>query len=344
MADPKTTQTAEPCGPIPQDAISPVRIGDLEVAGPFWLAPMAHYTNSAARIMARRFGASLVCTEMIAAPHFVNSGRQYKDIATYEQEERPIGAQMAPLDPEDAFEAARIFGDMGFDLIEINMACPAPKIVRRGRGGGLLRDHDRAVRIAEGVVSGTSLPVTVKVRSGWDAADGLTTLELAPRLIEVGVSAIVLHARYVTQLYKGPANWLHIGEMVEACPAPVIGSGDLRDAEAAVRMLRETRCAAVSLARGAVGNPWIFREAAARLAGETAPSHPTPEEALDAIREHCRLSAEFGSWPVEYHTMRRTLPKYARRIPGKGKLMMRELADTRTRDDWEAWKEQWGFA
>ena len=323
---------------------APVRIGDLEVANPVWMAPMAHYTNSAARTIAKRFGAGLVYTEMIAAPHFVHSGRQYADVATYEEEERPIGAQMAPLSPADAGEAARIFTDMGFDMIEINMACPAPKIVKRGRGGGLLRDHRLACDIAAAVAERTDRPVTVKVRSGWDAEDGFTSIDLGPALVEAGADAIVLHARYVKQLYKGPSNWLHIADMVDACPAPVIGSGDLSDGAAAVRMLRETRCAAVTLARGAVGNPWAFPEALARLSGDPPPEPPTRDEVLAVMAEHCRLSAERGSWPREYHTLRRTLPKYARKMPGPSKPLSRELGDTRTREEWVAFKEKWGLA
>lgn len=321
----------------------PLRIGRVEVAGPLWLAPMAHYTNRPTRIMARRFGADLVFTEMIAAPHFIrlHTGQRYRKIADFGDEERPIAGQMAPLEPEDAAEAARVFDDMGFDIIDINMACPARKIVRRGRGGGLLRDPDRAVRVAESVVRSASRPVTVKIRGGWAPEEGFASLDLARRLVDAGVAAVCLHARSVQQLYRGPANWLHIGELVEALPVPVIGSGDLISAEAAVRMLRETRCAAVTFARGAVGNPWIFRDTRALLDGRPLPPPPTREEALAVIREHCRLSADLVPFPKEYHILRRILPRYGRRIPGPSHQMMRELGETRTEADWRAWKEKW---
>ena len=340
--EPRLRQGAS--APLP-DA-GPVRIRGLEIAGPLWLAPMAHYTNRATRIMARRFGAHFVYTEMIAAPHFIQlqRGRRFRRIADFGEEERPIGAQMAPLGPDDAAEAARLFEDMGFDLIEINMACPAPKIARRGRGGALLRDPDLAVRVTESAVGATSRPVTVKMRSGLLAEDGFTSLELARRMADAGVAAVCLHPRSVKQLYKGRANWLLITEMVEALPVPVIGSGDLASGEAAVNMLRETRCAAVTLARGAVGNPWIFRDAQALLDGRPAPPHPSREEVLAAIREHCRLSAELGRFPGEYHTMRRILPKYAKKLRGHSRPMMQELADTRAERDWHAWKDKWGFA
>lgn len=330
--------------PLRETLAAPLRLGGLEIPNPVWFAPMAHYSNSPARIMARRFGAGFVYTEMIAAPHFVNSRRQYADVATYAEEERPVGAQMAPLSPPDAAEAARIFTDMGFDLVEINMACPAPKIVKRGRGGGLLKDHSLAADIVAAVKAATRLPVTAKVRLGWDAADGFTSLELGPRLAQAGADAVVLHARYVTQLYKGPAEWRHIAGMVQACPVPVVGSGDLKNAEAAAGMLRETGCAAVTVARGAIGNPWVFRDALALLSGQPAPPPPSREEALEAIAEHCRLSAMLGHWPTEYHVLRRTLPKYAKRLKGgEGKRMTLDLADTRTKDDWEAFKKRWGF-
>lgn len=319
-------------------------MGGLEIPNPVWLAPMAHYTNSPARIMARRFGAGFVYTEMIAAPHFVNSRRQYADVATYEEEERPVGAQMAPLSPTDAAEAARIFADMGFDLVEVNMACPAPKIVKRGRGGGLLKDHSLAADVVAAAKENSTLPVTAKVRLGWDASEGFTSLELGPRLAKAGADAVVLHARYVTQLYKGPAEWGRIAEMVRACPVPVVGSGDLKSAEAAVRMLHETGCAAVTMARWAIGNPWVFRDALAMLSGQPAPPLPTREDILAVISEHCRLSARRGHWPTEYHVLRRTLPKYAKRLSGgEGKKMTLDLADTRTEQDWLAFKARWGM-
>ena len=321
----------------------PLRFGGVEVGGPFWLAPMANYTNSPARIMARRLGASLVYTEMLAAPHLLKARRQYRDLTGFQAEERPIAAQMAPLEPDDAAKAARVFDEMGFDLIEINMACPAPKIIRRKRGGALMRDPERAVAIARAVAAATARPTLVKMRSGWSPEEGFVAAELAPRMVEAGAQAVVVHARYVTQLYRGRANWLELASVVEACPAPVIGSGDLATANDGLRMMRETGCAAVTFARGAIGNPWVFREAAALAEGLPPPPPPSVEEVLAVIRDHCRLSVELVSWRNDYHTLRRTLPKYAKRLRGAGKEMMASLALTRTQTDWAAWKRQWGF-
>jgi len=319
-----------------------VRIGNVRLAHPFLLAPMAHYTNRPARIMARRYGAALVYTEMIAARHFVSCGPRYRVIADFGPDERPIAVQMAPASPRFAAEAARMFDERGFDIIDINMACPAPKIVKRGRGASLLRDPDRAVAVVESVVANTSRPVTVKLRSGWSAEDGFVAAELGPRLVQAGARAIMLHPRFSRQLYKGRANWLHIAELVEACgDVPVIGSGDLNSALDGVNMLKETGCAAVAFARGALGNPWIFRGAVGRLAGTAAPVS-SDQEVFAVVREHCRLSEAIGSWPDEYHVMRRTLPHYFRGIRGK-KDMLRSLGATRTLADWKAWKREWGF-
>ena len=320
-----------------------VDIGRLRLANPFFLGPMAHYTNRAVRIMARRFGAALVYTEMIAARHFLFAGPRYRVIADFGPEERPIGVQMAPATTQHAAEAARVFDERGFDLIDINMACPAPKIVKRGRGGALLRDADRAVAIVEAVVANTSRPVTVKMRLGVSPEHGPVALDLAPRLERAGAAAIALHPRYVTQLYKGRANWSCIADLVQVCGVPVIGTGDITTAVEAVNMLRETRCAAVALARGALGNPWIFPEAIARAEGSAPPPPPAPDEVWSVVREHCRLSTETGSVPDEYHVMRRTLPHYLRGLPTK-KEMLRDLGATRTLDDWSAWKRKWGFA
>ena len=319
-----------------------IQIGHVRIEHPFLLAPMAHYTNRPARVMARRFGASMVYTEMIAAQHFVRCGPRYRVIADFGEDERPIAAQMAPATVEYAVRATELFNERGFDLIEINMACPAPKIVKRGRGGALLRDPDRAVAILESVVANTSRPVTAKLRCGWDTESGPCATDLAVRLVDAGASAISLHPRYVKQLYKGPSNWLFLTELVEAVDVPVIGSGDLKTASDALNMLAETRCAAVAFARGAVGNPWIFRQALAKLDGREPPPAPSAEEAFAVICEHCRLSAEIAVWPDEYHILRRTLPRYLKGIEGRAG-MLRDLNTTRTQDDWNAWKRKWGF-
>jgi nifR3 family TIM-barrel protein len=319
-----------------------VVIGNLRLANPFFLGPMAHYTNRPARALARRFGAALVYTEMIAAQHFVRCGPRYRTIADFGPDERPIAVQMAPATPQHAAQAARLFADLGFDLIDINMGCPAPKICRRGRGGALMCDPPRAVEVVESVVQATALPVTVKLRSGWSPDDGPLAMDLAPLLERAGACAICLHPRYVKQSYSGRANWLHIAEMAAVCRIPVIGSGDLATASDAMRMLRETRCAAVAFARGALGNPWVFAEAVALWEGRPPPPPPVPDEVRAVVREHCRLSVQLVGWPHEYHVMRRTLPDYLRLLPER-RAMMRDLSATRTRDDWEAWKRTWGF-
>jgi len=327
------------------DSDSPhqVKIGSLRLANPFFMAPMAGYTNRAVRVMARRFGAALVHTEMIAAQQFVRGGPRYRLIGEFGPEERPIAAQMAPAQPEHAAQVARAFDECGFDLIDINMACPVPKIVKRGRGGALLRDPERATAIVESVVANTSRPVTVKMRCGWCPEEGPIALDLAPRLAAAGAAGITLHPRYVTQLYRGRANWLYISELAHALDVPVIGSGDLHTAVDALNMMAETRCAAVAFARGALGNPWVFREALARLEGRAPLPPPGREEIEVAIREHCRLAVELGSWPAEHHVMRRLMPRYLRGLAGK-KDLLRDLALVRTQEQWIAWKQTHGFA
>ena len=317
-------------------------IGDVCLEHPFLLGPMAHYTNRPTRIISRRLGAALVCTEMIAAQHFVRCGPKYRIVADFGPEEHPIAAQVAPAAPEYAAEATRLLDARGFDIIDINMCCPARKIVKRGRGAALLNDPDRAVAVTEAVLANTSRPVTVKMRIGWSEETGPQAINLAQRLESLGVAAFCLHPRFAKQLYKGRANWLWIGELAQTCRVPVIGSGDLMTALDAVNMLRETRCAAVALARGALGNPWIFAQAVACLRNGTPLRPPSEEELRGVVREHCRLSSDIMGWPNGYHVMRRTMPRYLRAMPAK-RRMLRELGATRTREDWDAWQREWGF-
>ena len=258
-----------------------MRIGDIDLDGPAVLAPMAGYSDARFRLLCREQGAALCFTEMISAEGLMRSVKSTLRLMRIEPDERPTGLQLYGSDPVRMGEAAaRSVELVGPDLIDINMGCPARKVVRRGSGVALMRDPDRAVRIVEAVRAAVDCPVTVKIRSGWSAEE-ITAVELAGALVAAGATALIVHGRTRTQLHSGDADWEVIGRVREAVDVPVIGNGGVASAGDATGLMRVAGTDAVMVGRAAVGNPWVFRGIAR---GRTAP--PTPEELLSAVGRH----------------------------------------------------------
>lgn len=290
-----------------------VAIGSLTLKNRVFLAPMAGITNLPMRIIARAEGASLTFTEMVSVNGLTREGQKSFELLKTTPEDRPIGMQLFGDEPEMLAEAARLVEGYG-ELIDINMGCPVKKVVGTGAGSALMKDPLKVARIVRSVRQATKLPFTIKIRTGWVCGDD-TFLEVGRIAQEEGCDAITLHPRSRAQMFEGTANWDKIGELKSALTIPVIGSGDLFSADDVVRMLDKTGCDAVMVARGAMGNPWLFREALALLAGEE-PMSPTVAERLALARRHFELFTEFAGGRVALMEMRKHLSWYSKGLPG----------------------------
>lgn len=278
----------------------PLEIGPLSIWPPVTLAPMAGETGSVLRILSKRLGAGLVCTELTSSHGLFYQNQRSFDFLRWTDEERPISAQIYGAEPEVMAVAARMVCEAGADLIDINMGCWVPKVAKTGAGAALLKDLKRAEAVMAAVVNHSTVPVTIKTRVGWDGCTG-SAVELGRVAESVGVAAIAVHGRTAQQGFTGEADWTPIGQVKERLGIPVIGNGDVRTPRDAARMFRETGCDAVMIGRAALGNPWIFREVNAYLLDGVEAPPPTAAERLEICWDHARLIAqqERGSEALE---------------------------------------------
>ena len=290
-----------------------VAIGSLLLKNRVFLAPMAGITNLPMRLVSREGGASLTFTEMVSVNGLTREGRKSFDLLKTTPADRPIGMQLFGDDADMLAEAARLVEEHG-ELIDINMGCPVKKVVGTGAGSALLREPLKVARIIKSVRSATRLPLTVKIRTGWVCGDD-SYLEIGRIAQEEGCDAVTLHPRSRAQMFEGVANWSKIGELKSRLDIPVIGSGDLFTPQDVVRMLEETGCDAVMVARGAMGNPWIFREALSLLSG-AKPASTTVSERLAVARRHLELFTDLEGDRVALMEMRKHLSWYSKGLPG----------------------------
>jgi tRNA-dihydrouridine synthase B len=250
------------------------RIGPVEIPSRIVLAPMAGVSVQAFRRQGRRFGAGLVCSEMVSCAGLHHGNERTLGYLRIGRDEAPLAVQIFGSEPEVMGEAARMVEDAGADIVDINFGCPVRKVTKTGAGATLLEDPDRACRIVAAVTQAVSVPVTVKMRRGL--ADGSrSALEVGPRLVEAGAAALTLHPRSAKQMYTGTADHRLTSELVERVEVPVIASGDVTSRERAQELLDSTGCAAVMVGRAAQGNPWAVGEIAGRSRGE-----PSREEVV----------------------------------------------------------------
>jgi nifR3 family TIM-barrel protein len=259
---------------------------------PLFLAPMAGVSEPPFRLLCRSFGADVVVSEFLSSEGLRRGIRNVHDGAYFTPAERPLGIQIYGADPDAMAEAAGLVTEHYHpDFVDINFGCPVKKVVKRNGGSGCLQDLGLVQRIIRAVRGATPLPVTVKVRSGWDETTR-DPVEIGLRCQEAGAQALTLHPRTRTQMYTGAARWDEIGAVVRALEIPVIGNGDIKMAADAVRMRAETGCAGVMIARGSFGNPWIFTEARALLDGRPAPPAPDAAERFTVALRHARMQLE----------------------------------------------------
>jgi tRNA-dihydrouridine synthase B len=293
-------------------------------AFPLILAPMAGVSEAPFRQISRSMGADVVLSEFLSSEAIRRRIRTTLEGAEFEACERPIGIQIYGSDPCAMAEAAGLISEhYRPEFIDINFGCPVKKVVQRNGGSGCLRDMDLVTRIIRAVIGATHLPVTVKTRSGWDELSR-DPVSIALRMQDAGARAFTLHPRTRTQMFSGKARWDEIARVVEALAIPVIGNGDIETAADIVRMREHTGCAGVMVGRGAFGNPWIFRDAQALLAGAAAAAAPDAVERFRVALEHARLAIRLqGDSRRTVIEFRKHFGWYTRGLHGASELRQR---------------------
>ena len=268
-----------------------MQIGPYTFSGRFFLAPLAGVSDRPFRAICRSMGASFAYTEMVSAHGLVHGSLQTESYLDREPDEEPFAVQIFASEPDVLARGAAVAVAAGAGMIDVNMACPVKKVCGTGAGAALGRDPRQVEAAVRAIRSAVPVPVTVKIRAGWDEAE-LNCVDVARAAEAGGAAAVALHGRTRAQLYSGRARWELIRAVKEAVSIAVLGSGDVWNADDALRMRAETACDAVLVARGACGNPWIFRELRAAERGEPRPPPPTREEWVGTVLRHVRLQIE----------------------------------------------------
>ena len=270
--------------------IKKLKIGNVELENNIILAPMAGVTNLPFRTICKKFGPGLVCTEMASSKAIFHNDQKTKRLFNTEGEKRPISFQIFGSDEETMGYAANYVSNFA-DILDINMGCPAPKVVKNGDGSRLLLDLEKARKIMESVIKNSKVPVTLKIRKGWDK-DHIVAVEIAKIAEKVGISAITVHGRTRTEFYSGKADWDIIRKVKENVSIPVIGNGDVIDEETALEMFEKTNVDGIMIGRGAFGNPWIFKKIIHFLETDEKLPEPAKEEKLAIMKEHIKLAIQ----------------------------------------------------
>ena len=244
-----------------------MKVGAVQLAPPVGMAPMAGMTDTAfRRLVKRRGGCGLVVTEMVSSEGLVRGIDRTLEYAEYTEEERPVSIQIFGGNPDTMAEAARIVEGMGADIVDVNMGCPVPKIAKHNAGCSLMREPEHAAEVVRAMAKSVTIPVTVKMRAGWDATE-INAPDLARRIEDAGAAAVTVHGRTAAQSYSGFSDWDLIGRVAAGVSIPVFGSGDCVEPDQVIGRLRGTAARGVLVGRGALRNPWIFEQAAALAAG-----------------------------------------------------------------------------
>ncbi len=290
-------------------------IGGVELDNPVVLAPMAGVCNPAFRKLAKHLGAGMVCAEMVSDKALVHGSKKTQKMLAVLPDEHPVSLQLVGFDKESMVMAAEMVGDTNADIIDINMGCPVLKIYKNGSGAALARNPNYAADIVRSVVERVDKPVTVKFRKGWDE-DHVNAVEVAKAVEQAGATAVAVHGRTAAQKYSGYADWSIIQEVKRAVQIPVIGNGDVSSPEDARRMMDETGCDGVMVGRGALGNPWIFREIAHFLKTGVMLQRPEIQERIEIALMHMHLLVKDKGEVIGVKEMRKHAAWYIKGLPG----------------------------
>lgn len=293
-----------------------MKIGNVELSGQVILAPMAGVCNSAFRKICKEMGCSLVCAEMVSSNGMIYNSKKTEDMLYFEEEERPISQQIFGSDKETFTQAAkRVYEIMHPDIIDINMGCPVPKVAIKSQAGSALLKNPQLIKeIVTSVVQAVPVPVTVKIRSGWDF-NSINAVEIAKICQEAGAKAITVHPRTRSQLYSGKADLEIIKKVKESVNIPVIGNGDIVDIESAKHMLEYTKCDAIMIGRGVLGNPWLIKEIDTYLKTGQIIEKPSYQEKINMCYKHLEYLLKNKNERIAVLEMRSHISWYIKGLP-----------------------------
>lgn len=296
-----------------------MKIGNVELKNKVFLSPMAGVTDLPFRLMCKEQDCGLLYTEMINAKALAYDDENTKKMLRIEDEEHPVAVQIFGSDPTFMGRAAEIMNDYPNEILDINMGCPAPKVVKNGDGSALMRNPKLAEEVLKSVVKNSNTPVTLKIRKGWDD-DSVNAVEIAKIAEASGISALAIHGRTREQYYSGKADWDIIREIKDNISIPVIGNGDVFSVEDAINMLDKTNCDAIMIGRGAQGNPWIFKRINHYMeTGEILPE-PSIEEKMNTALKHLKLAVEVHGEYVAVREMRKHIAWYLKGLKNSARV------------------------
>jgi len=296
-----------------------MKIGNLELKNKVFLSPMAGVTDLPFRLICKEQDCGMLYTEMINAKALCYDDENTKKMLKMEEEEHPVAVQIFGSDPEFMGRAAQIMNQYSNEILDINMGCPAPKVVKNGDGSALMKNPKLAEQVLKAVVKNSEKPVTLKIRKGWDDSS-INAVEIAKMAESCGVSALAIHGRTREQYYSGKADWDIIAKIKDSIGIPVIGNGDVFSVEDAKRMLEQTNCDAIMIGRGSQGNPWIFKRINHYIqTGEILPE-PTLEEKINTAKKHLKLAVEEHGEYVAVREMRKHIAWYLKGLRNSARV------------------------